>query len=73
MNMADVIAKDAGELSKSKEVYSMFGSFLLDTMQAHDQCRMECKTDPVAAKKFVDSGADIVYAGLDVTTMIKTQ
>ncbi len=72
MNMADVIAKDAGALKKAKKVYSMFGSFYIGYNASPTiNAEWNVKADPVAAKKFVDSGADIVYAGLDVTTMIK--
>ena len=72
MNMADVIEKDPQALKLAKKVYSMFGSFYVGygTMPSID-AEWNVKVDIPASQKFVNSGADIVYAGLDVTAMVK--
>ncbi|MCA0365362.1 MAG: nucleoside hydrolase [Bacteroidetes bacterium] len=71
-NMADVIDKDPQALKLAKKIYAMFGSFYVGyntTAEIHAEWNV--KVDIPASKKFVNSGADIVYAGLDVTAMVK--
>ena len=72
MNLADVIDKDPEALKLAKKVYSMFGSFHIGygTMPAID-AEWNVRVDIPASQKFVNSGAEIVYAGLDVTAMVK--
>ncbi|MFN3850763.1 MAG: nucleoside hydrolase [Spirosomataceae bacterium] len=71
-NMADVIDKDPNALKMAKKIYAMFGSFYIG-YATHPTIDAEwnVKVDIPASKKFVNSGADIVYAGLDVTAMVK--
>lgn len=71
-NMADVLSKDPNSLKKVKAIYSMFGSFYVGydgTPTIIPEWNVKC--DIRAAKKFVSSGANIIYAGLDITAMIK--
>jgi inosine-uridine nucleoside N-ribohydrolase len=71
-NMADVIDKDPAALKMAKKIYAMFGSFYIGyntTPEIHAEWNV--KVDITASKKFVNSGADIIYAGLDVTAMVK--
>lgn len=73
-NMADVIDKDPKALKLAKKIYAMFGSFYIgyNTYPSID-AEWNVKVDIPAAKKFVNSGANIVYAGLDVTAMVKLE
>ncbi|MEP7266781.1 MAG: nucleoside hydrolase [Saprospiraceae bacterium] len=71
-NMGDILTKDAGALKKAKAVYSMFGSFYMSYNSGptpEPEWNVRCDVD--AAKKFVNCGANIIYAGLDVTAMVK--
>lgn len=71
-NLADVELKKKGALKMAKKIYSMFGSFYLQyngTPTPEPEWNVKC--DVPAAKIFVNSGADIVYAGLDITAMVK--
>lgn len=71
-NMADVIDKDPQALKQAKKIYAMFGSFYVGyNTTAEINAEWNVKVDIPASKKFVNSGADIVYAGLDVTAMVK--
>lgn len=72
MNMADVLQKNPNSLKKAKAIYSMFGSFYIgyNTSPSID-AEWNVRVDPKAAQAFVNSGANITYAGLDVTAMIK--
>ncbi len=71
-NMMDVLKKDKKALQKAKHIYSMFGSFYMgyDTGPMID-AEWNVRADEAASKMFVDSGADITFAGLDVTTFVK--
>jgi inosine-uridine nucleoside N-ribohydrolase len=71
-NMADVMDLQPNILNKAKAVYAMFGSFRLG-YDATDKVHAEWNVvvDIPSAKKFVNSGANIIYAGLDVTAMVK--
>ncbi len=71
-NFADIIDQDPGALKKAKAIYAMFGSFRLG-YSAKEPIDPEWNVvvDIPAAKKFVQSGANIIYAGLDVTAMVK--
>jgi purine nucleosidase len=71
-NMADVLDLEPNILHKAKAIYAMFGSFRLGydaTSKVHAEWNVA--VDIPAAKKFVNSGANIIYAGLDVTAMVK--
>lgn len=71
-NFADVIDQDPEVLKKAKAIYAMFGSFRIgySTKEPID-AEWNVAVDIPAAKKFVHSGAKIIYAGLDVTAMVK--
>jgi len=73
-NMMDVIKKDPGALKLAKHVYSMFGSFYMgyDTGPIIS-AEWNVRGDEEAARMFVESGADITFAGLDVTTYVKLE
>ncbi|MEK6547235.1 MAG: nucleoside hydrolase [Bacteroidota bacterium] len=72
INFADVIDQDPEVLKKAKAIYAMFGSFRLGySAQAPINAEWNVVVDVAAAKKFVHSGANIIYAGLDVTAMVK--
>ena len=71
-NMADVIDKDPNALKMAKKIYAMFGSFYIGYNTAPEiNAEWNVKVDIPASQKFVNSGANIVYAGLDVTAMVK--
>jgi inosine-uridine nucleoside N-ribohydrolase len=60
------------ELQKAKAIYAMFGSFKIGydgSPKINAEWNVTC--DIPAAKSFVQSGANIIYAGLDVTAMVK--
>jgi len=60
------------ELQKAKAIYAMFGSFKIGydgSTKIDAEWNVTC--DIPAAKTFVQSGANIIYAGLDVTAMVK--
>lgn len=71
-NLADVMDLQPNILNKAKAIYAMFGSFRLGydaTEKIHAEWNVV--VDIPSAKKFVNSGANIIYAGLDVTAMVK--
>jgi len=71
-NFADIIDQDPEVLKKAKAIYAMFGSFRIGySAQAPINAEWNVLVDIPAAKKFVHSGANIIYAGLDVTAMVK--
>jgi purine nucleosidase len=60
------------ELQKAKAIYAMFGSFKIGydgSTKIDAEWNVTC--DIPSAKAFVQSGANIIYAGLDVTSMVK--
>jgi inosine-uridine nucleoside N-ribohydrolase len=70
--MKDVIEKDPEALKKAKKIYSMFGSFYM----GYDggpliSAEWNVRGDEEASKVFTTCGAEIHYAGLDVTTLVK--
>ena len=71
-NIMDVLKKDPDALKLAKHVYSMFGSFYMgyDTGPIIS-AEWNVRGDEEAARMLVNSGADITYAGLDVTTYVK--
>ncbi len=71
-NFSDIIDKDPEVLKKAKAIYAMFGSFRLGyAAKPPVDAEWNVVVDIPAAKKFVNSGAKIIYAGLDVTSMVK--
>ena len=73
-NMMDVLEKDPDALKLAKHIYSMFGSFYMgyDTGPIIS-AEWNVRGDEEAARMFVASGADITFAGLDVTTYVKLE
>ncbi len=66
------LAPLATELQKAKAIYAMFGSFKIGydgSTKIDAEWNVTC--DIPSAKSFVQSGANIIYAGLDVTAMVK--
>jgi inosine-uridine nucleoside N-ribohydrolase len=73
-NMMDVIKKDPDALKLAKNIYSMFGSFYMgyDTGPIIS-AEWNVRGDEEAARMFVESGAEITFAGLDVTTYVRLE
>lgn len=66
------LAPLGAELQKAKAIYAMFGSFKIGydgSAKVDAEWNVTC--DIPSAKAFVQSGANIIYAGLDVTAMVK--
>ena len=66
------LAPLGAELKKAKAIYAMFGSFKIGydgSTKVDAEWNVTC--DIPSAKAFVQSGANIIYAGLDVTAMVK--
>lgn len=71
-NMGDVLQKDPNALKMAKKIYAMFGSFYLGYFGGPTpEAEWNVRCDIEAAKKFVNSGANIAYAGLDITAFVK--
>jgi purine nucleosidase len=71
-NFGDIIDQDPQVLKKAKAIYAMFGSFRIGyNEKAPIDSEWNVLVDRPAAQKFVHSGAKIIYAGLDVTAMVK--
>jgi purine nucleosidase len=71
-NMMDVLKKDKKVLQQAKRVVSMFGSFYMGYGRGSIPCpEWNVVADVEASKMFVSSGANITYAGLDITTFVK--
>jgi len=71
-NLADIEKAHPGTLRLSKKIYAMFGSFrsgYAPNSPIEPEWNVLC--DIPSAQIFVQSGADITYAGLDVTSMVK--
>jgi purine nucleosidase len=70
-NIADVIRKDPGALKLARGIYSMFGSFYLGYGSSPvPSAEWNVRADVESARAFVESGAHVTYAGLDVTTFV---
>lgn len=73
-NIVDVMKKDPGALKLAKHVYSMFGSFYLGYgNNPVPDAEWNVRADIPASKVFVNSGAKITYAGLDITTFVRLE
>ena len=71
-NMKEVLKKDKDALKLAKKIVSMFGSFHMGYNGGPvPDAEWNVRADIEASKMFVASNADIVYAGLDVTTFVK--
>jgi purine nucleosidase len=71
-NMQDVALKDPEALKSAKSVVSMFGSFYMGYDAGPIPApEWNVRADVAAAKMFMNSGANPVLAGLDVTTFVK--
>jgi inosine-uridine nucleoside N-ribohydrolase len=71
-NMLDVIKQDKNALKQAKHIYSMFGSFYMGYgSYPVIHAEWNVRADEEASKAFAASGADITYAGLDITTFVK--
>ena len=66
-NIGDVIDKDPEALKKAKRVISMFGSITTGYGGGEPSAEWNVRGSIAAAKKFMNSGADITLAPLDVT------
>jgi len=66
-NIGDVIDKDPGALEKAKKVVSMFGSIEVGYGGGGISAEWNVRGSIEAAKKFINSGANIVLAPLDIT------
>ncbi|MFZ1976822.1 MAG: nucleoside hydrolase [Bacteroidota bacterium] len=71
-NIKEVIKKDKDVLKLAKKIVSMFGSFHMGYNGGPvPDAEWNVRADIEASKMFASSGAEIVYAGLDVTTFVK--
>ncbi|MFH1965723.1 MAG: nucleoside hydrolase [Acidobacteriota bacterium] len=71
-NMKDVLEKDPEVLKLAKRVVSMFGSFYMGYGSSPiPSAEWNVRADADAARVFIRSGADFLFAGLDVTTFVK--
>jgi purine nucleosidase len=70
-NLADVVRKDPEALKLAKRIYAMFGSFYLGYGSTPvPSAEWNVMADVESSRAFVDSGAPITYAGLDITTFV---
>ncbi len=70
-NLADLLEKDPQALTLAKQVYAMFGSFFLGYgSNPIPSAEWNVRADVASAKRFVNSGAEITYAGLDITAFV---
>jgi purine nucleosidase len=71
-NMRDVIEKDPDALKLAKRVVSMFGSYYMGYATGSKPIpEWNVRADIGSAKMFVNSGANLLFAGLDITTFVK--
>jgi inosine-uridine nucleoside N-ribohydrolase len=71
-NFQDVLEKEPDVLKMAKKVVSMFGSFYMGYSSHPLPCaEWNVKADIPASQQFSASGANIVYAGLDVTVFVR--
>lgn len=71
-NMRDVIDKDPQALKLAKKVIAMFGSYYIGYNGSPTiEPEWNVRVDIESSKKFVNAGANVVYAGFDVTTFVK--
>jgi purine nucleosidase len=71
-NIRDVIEKDPNALKLAKRVVSMFGSFYMGyAVGSKPIPEWNARADIGSSKKFVNAGANPLFAGLDITTFVK--
>lgn len=71
-NIQDVLKKDPDILKKAQKVVSMFGSFYMGYGGGPiPDAEWNVRADVKSAKMLMNSGADLVLAGLDITTNVK--
>jgi purine nucleosidase len=71
-NMADIIKREPDILKKAKKVVSMFGSFYKDYSGNVVPCQeWNVVADIKSSQTFVESGANFMFAGLDITSQVK--
>ena len=71
-NMSDIIKQDPEVLKLAKHIYSMYGSFYMGYGSGPvPDAEWNVRADEESSKLFSASGANITYAGLDVTTFVK--
>jgi purine nucleosidase len=71
-NLKEVLKKDKNALKLAKKIVSMFGSFHMGYNGGPvPDAEWNVRADIEASKMFAASNAEIVYAGLDVTTFVK--
>ena len=70
-NMKDIMEKDPEALKLAKRVVSMFGSFYMGYGRSPvPSAEWNVKADADAARSFLSSGVNHLFAGLDVTTYV---
>jgi len=71
-NMGDILRKEPDVLKLSKHIYSMFGSFYLGyNSNPVPFPEWNVAGDVESSRLFVNSGAELTFAGLDVTGFVK--
>lgn len=69
-NMGEIIDKDPEVLQMTKAIYSMFGSFYAGYGDSPViDAEWNVRADIASSQKFASCGANIIYAGLDVTNV----
>ncbi len=66
-NISDVLHLDPEALKKAKKVVSMFGSFYTGYGGGAISAEWNVRGDRESSRKLLNSGADLVFAGLDIT------
>ena len=73
-NIGNVVEKNPDVLKKAKHIYSMFGSFYMGYgKHPVPSAEWNVRADVDASQKMASAGADITYAGLDVTTFVNLE
>jgi len=73
-NLADLVKQYPGVLKKAQADYSMFGSFYMGyDRNPVPSAEWNVVADVKSAQAFVQAGAEITYAGLDITTFVKLE
>jgi purine nucleosidase len=71
-NIQDVILKDPGALRLAQRVIAMFGSFYMGYGGSpRPDAEWNVRADVKSAQMLASSGANITYAGLDITTLVR--
>ncbi len=71
-NIQDILKKDPDALKLAKKVVSMFGSFYMGYgRNPVPDAEWNVRADVKSAQMFINSGANPVLAGLDITTVVE--